>query len=279
MKEHDMLAVAAALKIIEDVIASQSRPLSDYTLDEFADGLRFYSRNGLEKLRLYPHQKNLIECYNSNDVVMVANSRQVGISLFNIIYSLFYAMKNNGSRIGIVSSNLTMSNHMIEEAIRIFEINFERPLPTLNGDEGINLEATKPRVKRRGMFVLPNGSTIMSITGKPDSGTKRKIADMDITIIENLSFMSHVDGNKLVDIALRESNKVFLCSSVTEFPNAFNEKWFALNNYAKIAITATEVMKPYRDADFFDNLLGNLGEERYNSEINNTIKFKTIYEK
>ena len=252
MNNKDLEIINDAIRVIENVLDKQNNILTDSTIEEFCKGLRYLNHLGESIFTPYKHQLEIAKLYQGKNHVMIANARQIGITIFNAIFALHSAMCKPRQRICIISNNIRMSQEVIQRAKIIYEMNFQHSNIRAFYDEtgekshSTRVDVNKPKVNRKGMFVLPNDSTILVATSDYHTGSQsRPLRDNNITIIENLSFMGHKEGNVLVDEAVRNSEKVFISSSVTNEPNAFNELWFSLNGFTKVAYDYSVV--PYRD--------------------------------
>lgn len=260
-------------QLIELIMLDSLEQIKEYRDKEVVNecnNLLAYTIDGAKKISLRKHQQELIGHYVNNDRVMVAGSRQIGITLLNCIYALNYAIRNEQKRIIMVGTNNMNSTRYVDVVSEILKLNY---LDTLSLKTEKPLLRNRPRVHRKGVIVLANGSSIVA-ANKSNFMDKVGYDRADITLIDCLSFMNHREGNVLVDQAIRNSKCVIINSSVTSYPNAFNELWFSLNDFKKVAYDYKCL--PSKSAVWKDEWRNNLGDRQFEEEHENKIKFETV---
>lgn len=215
--------------------------------------------HGLQKISLYPFQKQLLFKLDNYQKLIINKSRQAGINTVLSAYVLYYCMTHPNKTIGISSYCLQASTEILD-VIDTMQQNLPNALKNINRCIG--------KTKREMKF--SNGSVIYAMTSaSPDSFRGMNIDFLILDEFARTPVANVYELMKIVD-AMKDNmpNMKIIISSIPDGINYFYKLWADaitnFNDYHAIKIPYTVIRD--RDIQWKEQMIKVIGYEKFLQE-------------
>src|SRR5574343_273662 len=215
--------------------------------------------HGIQKLTLFPFQKQFLFKLDNYQKLIINKSRQSGINTVLAAYTLYYCMTHSDKTIAISSYCLQASAEMLE-TIDIMQQNLPNSLKNINRCIG--------KTKREMKF--SNGSSIYAMTSaSPDSFRGMEIDFLILDEFARTPVSSVYELMKIIDVMKDTNpNMKIIISSIPDGINYFYKLWAdAITNFNEYhAIKIPWSLLPGRDNSWKQQEIKVIGYEKFLQE-------------
>lgn len=207
-------------------------------------------------LKPYDYQLGLLKRYQNNPLNLVKHGRQVGTSMINCVYALWFAMKYSNVTVVIASNKMMMSENLLNDIKYMYS-----GLP--------DSKKLGVATYNKSNIIFDNGSKIIA---KPLSADIVEGMNVSLFICDNFNHIQDIVSREFIQNSFSRllAGRIILSSSNTYNSTLFNEMFYdaqkGISQFKTFNIKGNRV--PDRNYQWEKKMVDQLGLSKFMEEFN-----------